>query len=339
MNADPTYGESMNKSRMPMMNFISSRSIDQAAERLSGAVIRTPTVFCPVLTDKLQRAVYLKLENLQIGGSFKARGVLNLFSALGKDIHGAKFVAVSGGNFGIAIGEAARTFGADVTVIMPQSAPSSSVKRIRDTGSVVMVESDVNSAFARARALEEKGYRVIDDCRDTLIAEGHGTLGLEFIADCPSLTDVIVAVGGGAMLAGVATALKSIKPEIRVWGVETAGASSMYQAMQAGKPTKVDISSIISTLGVPVIDERMLAHAQRYVEEIVVVSDNDAIDGMISFGETARLWVELASGALLPAAAVISTKIAENAVIGLVVCGGNISYQEMNKWVSFRQSA
>ncbi|QTF07560.1 pyridoxal-phosphate dependent enzyme [Brenneria izadpanahii] len=322
-----------------MINFISSRSIAEAAERLSGAVIRTPAVFCPALTDKFQRTVYLKLENMQIGGSFKARGVLNLFSALGKEMSEAKFVAVSGGNFGIAIGEAARTFGADVTVIMPRSAPSSSVKRIRDTGSVVIVEDDVNSAFARARELEEKGYRVIDDCRDTLIAEGHGTLGLEFIADCPSLTDVIVAVGGGAMLAGVATALKSIKPEIRVWGVETAGASSMYQALQAGKPTKVDISSIISTLGVPVIDELMLAHAQRYVEEIVVVSDDDAINGMISFGEAAKQWVELASGALLPAAAAISMKVPESAVIGLVVCGGNISHQDMNKWLTFRQNS
>ncbi|MBH1967318.1 MAG: pyridoxal-phosphate dependent enzyme [Pseudomonadales bacterium] len=316
-------------SRPDLINF---NSIVAAAQRISGSVIRTPTVSSPRLTEKTQRPVFLKLENLQVGGSFKARGVINKFSASTEDVSSAKFVAVSGGNFGIAIGEAAKRFGADVTVIVPKSAPSSSIDRIRASGSSVIVESDVYAAFARAKALEEEGYGVIDDCSDTLIAEGHGTLALEFIADCPALTDVFVAVGGGAMLAGVATALKAIKPDIRIWGVETVGASSMYQALQAGKPVEVEISSIISTLGVPVIDELMLAHAQHYVEDMVIVSDQEAIEGMLAFGEEAGLWVELATGALIPAVLATAPELPDNAVIGLVVCGGNISHQEMGKW-------
>ena len=316
-------------SRPDLINF---NSIVAAAQRISGSVIRTPTVSSPRLTEKTQRPVFLKLENLQVGGSFKARGVINKFSASTEDVSSAKFVAVSGGNFGIAIGEAAKRFGADVTVIVPKSAPSSSIDRIRASGSSVIVESDVYAAFARAKALEEEGYGVIDDCSDTLIAEGHGTLALEFIADCPALTDVFVAVGGGAMLAGVATALKAIKPDIRIWGVETVGASSMYQALQAGKPVDVEISSIISTLGVPVIDELMLAHAQHYVEDMVIVTDQEAIEGVLAFGEEAGLWVELATGALIPAVLATAPELPDNAVIGLVVCGGNISHQEMGKW-------
>ncbi|RBL67783.1 serine dehydratase, partial [Pseudomonas sp. MWU13-2625] len=262
-------------------------------------------------------------------------GVLNKFSSLQEGLGDSHFVAVSGGNFGIAIGEAAKRFGARVTVIMPESAPSSSVERIRASGSTVIVEADVHAAFARAKALEAEGYVVIDDCADTLIAEGHGTLALEFIADCPSLTDVFVAVGGGAMLAGVATALKAIKPGIRVWGVETAGAHSMSQALQAGRPVDIDVSSIVSTLGVPIIDELMFAHARHYVEDMVVVPDEEAIKGMLSFAQGARQWVELASGALVPAVVATAPRLPADAVIGLVVCGGNISLQDMTKWAAY----
>ncbi|PZP10790.1 MAG: serine dehydratase [Pseudomonas protegens] len=318
-----------------MTQLIDFKSIVAAAQRIDGSVVRTPTVESSMLAGMVERPVFLKLENLQAGGSFKARGVLNKFSALQEGLGDSHFVAVSGGNFGIAIGEAAKRFGARVTVIMPESAPSSSVERIRASGSTVIVEPDVHAAFARAKALEAEGYVVIDDCADTLIAEGHGTLALEFIADCPSLTDVFVAVGGGAMLAGVATALKAIKPGIRVWGVETAGAHSMSQALQAGRPVDIDVSSIVSTLGVPIIDELMFAHARHYVEDMVVVPDEEAIKGMLSFAQGARQWVELASGALVPAVIATAPRLPADAVIGLVVCGGNISLQDMTKWATY----
>ena len=134
------------------------------------------------------------------------------------------------------------------------------------------------------------------------------------------------------MLAGVATVLKSRNPEIRIWGVETEGAGSMYQALKAGKPVNVDITSAISTLGVPVIDRLMLEHAQLYLEEIIIVSDNDAIKGMISFAEKARQWVEPASGTLIPAARAVIPVLPSDAVIGLIVCGGNMTYPEMSAW-------
>lgn len=321
-----------------MTKLIELNAIIEAAERLSEKVIRTPAIPGSKLAEKIQRPVFLKLENTQLGGSFKARGVLNKFLKLADDLKDNWFVAVSGGNFGIAIAEAAKIFGADVTIIMPPSAPSTAIDRVRQLGSSVMIEADVHAAFERAKALAAEGYIVIDDCNDSLIAEGHGTLALEFIADCPDLTDVFVAVGGGGMLAGVATALKTIKPEIRIWGVETAGANSMHQALGAGKPVEIEVTSIISTLGVPVIDEMMLAHAQAYVEDIVVVSDKAAIEGMIAFGEEAKQWVELASGTLIPAVLAIAPKLPVNAVIGMVVCGGNISQQDMAKWVSYSRN-
>lgn len=227
--------------------------------------------------------------------------MLNLLSAFSDNLKDYRFAAVSGGDFGIAVASAAKALDINVTVIMPKNAPASSIKKIRHCGSTVILEVDVSSAFDRARKLADQGYHVLDDCSDTLVAEGYGTLAIEFIEACPSLTDVFVAVGGGAMLAGIATVLKSRNPHIRIWWVETEGANSMYQALKAGKPVNVNITSAISTLGVPVIDHLMLQHAQRYIEKTIIVSDSAAIQGMLSFGEKARLWVEPAAGALIPA--------------------------------------
>ncbi|VGH55185.1 serine/threonine dehydratase family protein [Klebsiella quasipneumoniae] len=315
-----------------MTNYITLSSIIKAAERIENSVIRTPTVGSPGLSDLLGRKVFLKLENLQAGGSFKARGVLNLLSAFSGNLKDYRFVAVSGGNFGIAVAEAAKALDLNVTVIMPKNAPASSIEKIRHSGSTVILDEDVSSAFERANTLAEQGYHIIDDCSDTLVAEGYGTLALELIEDCPSLTDVFVAVGGGAMLAGIATVLKSRNPHIRIWGGETEGANSMYQALKAGKPVNVDITSAISTLGVPVIDRLMLAHAQRYTEKVITVSDSDAIQGMLSFGEKACLWVEPAAGTLIPAVISVIPGMPDNAVIGLIICGGNITQREMNEW-------
>ncbi|WP_446924689.1 threonine ammonia-lyase [Klebsiella pneumoniae] len=317
-----------------MTNYMTLSSIIKAAERIKNSVIRTPTVCSPGLSDLLGRKVFLKLENFQYGGSFKARGVLNLFSAFSGNLSEFRFAAVSGGNFGIAAAEAAKALDINVTVIMPKNAPASSIEKIRHCGSTVILEEDVSSAFDRARKLAEQGYHILDDCSDTLVAEGYGTLALELIEDCPSLTDVFVAVGGGAMLAGIATVLKSRNPDIRIWGVETEGASSMSQALKAGTPVNVDITSAISTLGVPVIDGLMLEHAQRYIEKVITVSDSDAIQGMLSFGEQARQWVEPAAGTLIPALLSVIPDMPDNAVIGLIVCGGNITQREMNEWAN-----
>ncbi|HCM5830628.1 threonine/serine dehydratase [Klebsiella pneumoniae] len=319
-----------------MTNYITLSSIIKAAERIENSIIRTPTVGSPGLSELLGRKVFLKLENLQAGGSFKARGVLNLLSAFSGNLKDYRFAAVSGGNFGIAVAEAAKALDLNVTVIMPKNAPASSIEKIRHSGSTVILEEDVGTAFERTNTLAKQGYHIIDDCSDTLVAEGYGTLALELIEDCPSLTDVFVAVGGGAMLAGIATVLKSSNPHIRIWGVETEGANSMYQALKAGKPVNVDITSAISTLGVPVIDRLMLEHAQHYIEKVITVSDNDAIQGMLSFGEKACLWVEPAAGTLIPAVISVIPGMPDNAVIGLIVCGGNITQREMNEWAKNR---
>ena len=318
-----------------MKSLIDASAIHSAAHRIRKDIIRTATIESPNLSSIIKRPVYLKLENTQIGGSFKARGVLNKFAEIKSELPSQRFAAVSGGNFGIAIAQAAANLNAHVTIIMPKTAPASSIAKIRALGIPVIVTEDVREAFLQSELLAQQGYTILDDCDDTVIAEGHGTLAQEFIEDCPALTDVFLAIGGGTMLAGVATALKAIKPEIRIWGVETDGAASMDRALRAKTPVEIEVSSIISTLGVPIVSDRMLRHAQAYLEDVLIVSDREAIAGMISFGENAGQWVELASGATLAGAIHVAKKLPSAAVVGVVVCGGNITAQDMRNWIAY----
>ncbi|CAK8742179.1 L-threonine dehydratase catabolic TdcB [Sodalis praecaptivus] len=186
-----------------MPSLIELSAIRAAAIRISRDIIRTASILSPGLSAMIKRPVYLKLENTQIGGSFKARGVLNKFAGVAYELSSGRFVAVSGGNFGIALAQAAAKLHAMVTIIMPQTAPAASMRKIRALGANVIVTDDVKDAFAHAERLAQAGDKILDDCADTAIAEGHGTLALEFIEDCPALTDVFVAVGGGRCWPGL----------------------------------------------------------------------------------------------------------------------------------------
>jgi threonine dehydratase len=306
--------------------------IKRAAERISGRVIRTPTIASTGLSEDLGRETVLKLENHQNGGSFKVRGVWNKLLSLTPEELSRDLVAVSGGNFGIAIAEVGRALGAHVVVTMPKSAPKASSDRICRTGAEVIIEPDVVAAFARAESLSEEGGLLIDDCGDPLITAGQGTLGLEMVEDRPDLTDIFVSIGGGTLIAGVATAVKAVKPEIRVWGVQTIGADCASKALAAGRPVETPVTSVVSTLGVPSISVMHFESIRSLVEDVLVVSDADAIGGVIEFAEKAKVWAEPAAGTLLPAIRAAETTLPEDAVVGFVICGGNATYEDIARW-------
>jgi threonine dehydratase len=156
---------------------------------------------------------------------------------------------------------------------------------------------------------------------------------LEFISDAPDLTDLVVSIGGGGLISGVATAVKGINPKVRVWGVETAGAEAMTLALSAGRPVPIELTSIASTLGAPIASDRTLEHVQALVEEVFVVSDAEAVAGIVTMAEEAKLWVEPAAGCLVPAAKKIVERVGRDIVLGMVVCGGNVSLNDVVGWV------
>ena len=223
--------------------------------------------------------------------------------------------------------------GTQATVVMPESAPASSVARIRAAGANLLLAPDSAKAFEIAESEQYRDLTYVHSYDDPVIMVGHGTLGLEFITDIPDLTDVLVSIGGGALISGVATAMKSINPAVRLWGVETEGADAMTQALDADRPVQIQVTSISSTLGAPNVTERTLGHVKALVEEVLLVPDAQALEGVLTLLETAKLWVEPAAGCLVPAARRVIERVGPETRLGLVLCGGNVSFSDVAGWI------
>jgi threonine dehydratase len=317
---------------------VSLQDIEAAAAEIAGKLIRTPAVESPGIGGMLGCPVALKLELLQKTGCFKPRGIVNRLMAMPDDEARRGVVTVSGGNHGIAIAWLGQQLGLGVTVVMSEKAPKRSQERIKASGATLILTPDAGTAFERAELLaQEKGLTYIHSYDDPLIIAGHGTVGLEFIADVPSLTDVLISIGGGGLISGCAVAIKAANPKIRIWGVETEGAEAMRQAIDAAKPVKVSVTSIATTLGAPSVSARTLAHAQALVEDVLVVSDAEAVRGVVSLAEEAKVWAEPAAGCLIPAARRVLDRVGKKAgakpVLGMVICGGNVAFSDVAGWI------
>ncbi|MFJ6657202.1 threonine/serine dehydratase [Streptomyces sp. NPDC091377] len=306
--------------------------IEAAAERIAGHVVRTPTVPSPGLSALLGVPVTAKLELLQRTGSFKARGATAKLLSLSGAERAAGVVAVSGGNHGIALAVMAAALDVKATVVMPRSAPARSVELARDAGASVRLTEDMGSAFALVARLRDEGLTLVHPFDDPIVIAGQGTVGLEFDQDAGELTDVLVSIGGGGLIAGVATALRARRPGLRIWGVETEGALSMHDALEAGGPVPITPTSIVTTLSAPEVSQLTYDHVAALVDEVLVVPDRDAVRGCLDLAERAKVWAEPAAGCLLPAARQVLEKVGDGARLGLVVCGGNTTAREIADW-------
>ncbi|MDX3308818.1 threonine/serine dehydratase [Streptomyces sp. NPDC054884] len=306
--------------------------IEAAAERIAGHVVRTPTVPSPGLSDLLGVPVTMKLELLQRTGSFKARGATAKLLSLSEAERAAGVVAMSGGNHGVALAVMAAALDMKATVVMPRSAPARSVQAAEAAGASVRLTDGMDTAFALVERLRDEGLTLVHPFDDPLVVAGQGTVGLELAADADELTDVLVSIGGGGLIAGVAAALRARRPQVRVWGVETEGAQAMSQALAAGGPVPVALSSIVTTLSAPSVSRLTYDHVRALVTEVLVVSDREAVRGCVELAEHAKVWTEPAAGCLLPAARRVVERVGDGARLGLVVCGGNATTADMRAW-------
>ncbi|MEU5095516.1 threonine/serine dehydratase [Streptomyces sp. NPDC020996] len=306
--------------------------IEATAERIAGHVVRTPTLPSPGLTALFGAPVTVKLEVLQRTGSFKARGAAAKLLALSEAERAAGVVAVSGGNHGIALAVMAAALHVKATVVMPRSAPARSVGIVGEAGASVRLTDGMDEAFELAHRLRDEGLTLIHPFDDPVLLAGQGTVGLELAADAGDLTDVLVSVGGGALISGVAAALRARRPGVRIWGVETEGAEAMSRALAAGGPVPVALSSIVSTLSAPSVSRLTYDHVSALVDEVLVVPDREAVRGTLDFAEHAKVWAEPAAGCLLPAARRVLERVGDGARLALVVCGGNATTGDVAAW-------
>lgn len=303
--------------------------IQAAHERIRGHIRHTPLAPLPHLQDDVPPGLRLKLENMQVAGSFKPRGVFNHLLQLSNEGRARGVVAASGGNHGLAVAYAAARLGIPATVFIPATATPDRAARISawgKVGNVRVVQHGENYDDAQAEAdrlAERDGLYVVHPFDADKTLEGQGTLGLEILADAPETDCVLIAIGGGGLIAGAAAALKQVKPGIRVVGVEPTGAPSMKAAVEAGQVVELRVNTIADTLSPRSVSERTRALTAQYVDEIVLVSDGAMIDAMRWLWRATNQLVE-PSGAAVLAALFAQPGVLQGAQHPVaVICGGN----------------
>jgi threonine dehydratase len=304
--------------------------IQTARQRIAPCIRRTPLTPSATLSERLKTNVYVKLEIFQKTGSFKVRGAFNKALSLGPEERGRGIVAVSGGNHAQAVAYVARALGLKSLILMPESTPRNYVDATRGYGAEVKFAPNASAAFAAVAQYEKDGWAYIHPFDDPLVMAGQGTVGLEIMEDVPQVTDVIVSIGGGGFMSGVATAVKSLKPSVRVWGVETEGADCMSKSIAASEIVTLDsITSVARTLGAPAPTERTLEMAKRLLESITVVPDREAVEAMKFVLERLKVLTEPAASCTLAAADRLRSQFSSERHVVLIFCGGNISVEDV----------
>jgi threonine dehydratase len=298
---------------------ISLGDVVAARARIGPHVRVTPTVEWAL--PSLPR-VTLKLEHLQVGGSFKARGAFN--KILTSPIQ-APVVTASGGNHGLGVAHAAHARGLPSVIFLPESAPVSTERRLRALGSTVHRHGR-NWDDAWARAVEEPGL-LVHPFEDWAVIAGQGTIGLELTEQVPDADVVIVAIGGGGLISGVALAMRALRPhvDVRVIGVEPSGATSMRDSLAAGRVVALDaVHTIAGTLAPRAVGPNTLSLVRAHVSEIVLVEDDELRAAMRRLWSELRILVEPAGAAAV--AALLSGRIALDGAssVAVLVCGANL---------------
>ena len=305
-------------------------AIRDARQRLKPYLIETPLL--PWYGTTLGGAfdggtrVSVKLELTQRTGSFKPRGALNVMQHLSPDERTRGVTAVSAGNHAMAVAFAAAELGVSAKVVMPRRASPFRVAQCRRYGAEVVLADDIAAAFAEGTRLrDEEGRVLVHPFEGPHTIAGTGTLGMEIVEQAPDADAIIVPVGGGGLIAGIANAVKQLKPTMQVFGVEPEGAQGMSQSLAAGAPVqRVHVDTIADSLGAPLHTPGTFGLIRRYVDDIVLVDDQAMIDAMDLTFRDLKLAVEPAGAcALAGLLGPLRNRLRGRSVV-LVVCGSNI---------------
>jgi threonine dehydratase len=303
--------------------------IQEAAERVRRIARVTPLLD---VTNLAGAPLLLKCESLQPGGAFKIRGAYNMVARLTPEQRQRGVITYSSGNHGQAMALAARDLGAPAVVVMPTTAPQIKVDGTRSFGAEVIF-AGTTSTDRKTRAEQEasaRGLTMVPPFDHEWIIAGQGTLGLEILSQCPDAAAILVPVGGGGLLAGVAAAVKQSRPSVRIIGVEPSGAAAMKASLEAGHPVTLDKTASIADGLMPVRPgDLTFAHARQFVDAVVTVDDDEIVDAVLWLFAKAKVVAE-PSGAATVAAALTNKVTAEGPLVA-IVSGGNISLDRLEE--------
>ena len=303
---------------------LSLNDIEQAAQRLQGHLLATPCVESRTLSQITGAQIFLKFENLQYTASFKERGACNKLAQLSSDEQARGVIAMSAGNHAQGVAYHAQRLGIRAVIVMPRFTPGVKIERTRGFGAEVVLHGDTLDE-SRTHALQlarQQGLVFVHPYDDEAIVAGQGTVGLEMLLALPELDTLVIAVGGGGLIAGMATAAKAIKPGIEIIGVQTSRFPAMVNAIK-GTHHPQGTSTIAEGIAVGTPGEIARAIIARLVDDMLLVEEGDIEQAMVMLLEIEKTLVEGAGAAGLAALLKYPDRFAGKKV-GLVLCGGNI---------------
>ena len=304
---------------------VTLKDVEAAASRLADVVHKTPLERSNLFSQMTGYDVMLKLENMQRTGSFKVRGASNCIQTLSEEQKACGVIAASAGNHAQGVALGAKRAGIKSTIVMPEGAPLAKVEATKSYGAEVVLKGNVyDESFAEAlRIQSETGATFVHAFDNPAVIAGQGTIGLEILEQEPDIKAIVVPIGGGGLLAGIATAVKSVAPHVKVYGVQASGAPAMYLSKHAGKWVETpEAHTIADGIAVKSPGKLTFSLIQKYVDDIFVVKDDDIAATILLMIERAKVISEGAGATAL--AAMLHGNIPNSGKTAAVISGGNI---------------
>ncbi len=298
-----------------------------AREALRGVIAETPTLQDEGLSRDIGAPVFLKAECLQRAGSFKIRGAYNKINSLSPTERARGVIAPSAGNHAQGVALAAQVHGIRAVIVMPRHAPLTKIEATRGYGAEVVLHGETfDDAAEHAQKLaQQHGFTTVHAFNDERVIAGQGTIGLEILERLPNLSVIVVPIGGGGLIGGIATAIKAQKPSVRVIGVQAAGCAPVAASLQAGHPVSVSAAQTIADgIAVKRPGEITLEIIERLVDEVLTVTEDEIARGIVHCGQRAKLVTEGAGAAGIAAIIAGKIRLEPEDVVATVLCGGNI---------------
>ena len=300
------------------------QEVRDAQRRLESVIRPTPTFFSPFFSAESGSKVFIKPENLQVTGSFKIRGAYNRIAQLTSEERQRGLIAASAGNHAQGVASAAKAQAVRTTIVMPTVTPLIKVEATRQFGAeVVLAGQNYDEAYEKAKELQsQEGYVFIHPFNDRQVMAGQGTIGLEILAELPEVECIIVPVGGGGLIGGIAAVVKTLRPNVQIIGIEPSGAASMQESLRAGQPVRLErVDTIADGVAVSMPGDLTYSAVRSLVDDMITVTDDELMDAFLMLLEKHKLIAE-ASG-VLPLAAVKHLPTKGKNVVALI-SGGNI---------------
>lgn len=310
---------------------ITKDDVAAARARIAPHVHETPLLSATRLGDRTGgHRLYLKCECMQRTGSFKARGALNAMLQLSPAERTRGVVTVSAGNHAQALAWASSIVGAQCVTVMPEGASEYKIAATRGYGGTVEIApGERKKAFDRAREIASQGKVMVHPFEDDRVAAGQGTVALEVLERLPEVRAVIIPIGGGGLIAGMAVAIKSERPHVKIIGVEPEGAPTMRASLDAGTPQQITARTVADGLAAPMVGEMTLDIVRRYVDDVVLVTDEDIVAAMRDILAFTKILVEPAGAASVAALLSGKVRLDRGAHVAAVLSGGNVDLDRL----------